>query len=91
MSTLHIDEAATADAGAGRHPFISRETLQFLLPKGAPGFLCPSCQCALQYEGSRAESGSDRPIELSDIYSCPVGCGTYEHARQTHRLRLVSR
>ena len=58
------------------------------LPHGAPGFLCPACDTPLHYEHSHAKDTSDRLLDLVDYYRCPAGCGTYEHERRTHRLRL---
>jgi len=63
--------------------------LEAELPAGAPCFLCPRCQCPLQYVGSRNPIGHDEPIESSDYYTCPAGCGTYERDRATHRLRSL--
>lgn len=59
------------------------------LPDGAPGFLCPSCECALQYEESKENGRGDSPGELSDFYRCPAGCGMFEYERHRHRLRVV--
>jgi hypothetical protein len=61
--------------------------LEERLPLGAPGFLCPRCQCLLEYVGSRDTSGRQQPDDVSDYYTCPAGCGTYERDRATHRLR----
>jgi hypothetical protein len=58
-------------------------------PHGAPGFLCPSCECPLHYERSHANDRSDRLADLSDYYRCPAGCGTFEYERHRHRLRLL--
>ena len=57
-------------------------------PTGAPGFLCPSCDCPLKYEGSKANGHGDSLNELSDYYRCPAGCGRFEYERHRHRLRL---
>jgi hypothetical protein len=55
------------------------------LPPGTAVFLCPSCECPLQYTYSRGEA----PGDVSDYYRCPGGCGTFEHERPTRRLRIV--
>jgi hypothetical protein len=52
-------------------------------------FLCPSCEYPLQYEQSRENGRGDAPDELSDLYRCPAGCGTFEYERHRHRLRLL--
>jgi hypothetical protein len=65
------------------------DALQFLLPEGAPAFLCPSCQCRLHYVGSRSNLTPDS--EVSDRYVCPAGCGAYEYVRRTHRMRGTER
>jgi hypothetical protein len=57
------------------------------LPHTALVFLCPVCECELVYEGSRAPNPAV-PAELNDYFRCPVGCGTFEHERKAHRLRL---
>ena len=59
------------------------------MPYGAPAFLCPSCECPLHYQGSHATDRSEALIDLKDYYECPGGCGTFEHDRRTHRLRLL--
>jgi hypothetical protein len=61
------------------------------VPHTALVFLCPSCECPLEYQGSHAaDSGhADTPAHLNDYYRCPAGCGTFEHERQRHRFRLV--
>ncbi len=59
------------------------------LPAGAPGFLCPSCECPLHYEESKATDRGTAPSELSDYYRCPAGCGNFEYERHRHRLRLI--
>ena len=61
------------------------------LPQGAPCFLCPHCQCTLQYVESRTLIRREDANDVSDYYSCPAGCGTYEHNRGTHRLRHLTR
>ena len=60
------------------------------LPSGAPTFLCPRCQCPLEYVGSRGPVGETHPDELCDYYVCPTGCGTYERDRTSHRLRSIT-
>ena len=60
------------------------------LPEGAPCFLCPRCQCTLQYLETRAPIDREHATDVSDYYSCPAGCGTYEHERSTHRFRSVT-
>ena len=64
--------------------------LEDQLPHGAPSFLCPRCQCPLEYVGSREAFAVAQPDEVSDYYTCPAGCGTYERDRATHRLRTVA-
>ena len=59
------------------------------VPHTALVFLCPSCECALEYDGSRAGEGSEGPSDLTDYFTCPAGCGTFEHERRAHRMRLV--
>ena len=56
-------------------------------PHTAQVFLCPVCECELEYEGSRAPSPA-QPAELNDYFRCPAGCGTFEHERKAHRMRL---
>jgi hypothetical protein len=63
--------------------------LQANVPHTALVFLCPSCECALEYEGTRASGAGAQPADLSDYFRCPAGCGTFEHERRTHRMRLV--
>jgi hypothetical protein len=81
--------APASPANAGIGAYLRNEAIQFCLPHSAPVFLCPSCQCALHYEGSRSTSRSDSDIDLSDSYVCPAGCGNYEYERRTHRLRVT--
>jgi hypothetical protein len=69
---------------------MATSTPQERLPYTAPVFLCPRCQCRLMYISSESASGSDDPIALSDRYECPMGCGEYEFARETHRLWSVT-
>ena len=69
--------------------YLAMQAVQSRLPIGAPGFLCPYCDCPLRYEGSHSDADSDRPIDQSDRYMCPAGCGTYEYVRQTHRMHVV--
>jgi hypothetical protein len=57
------------------------------VPCGAPGFFCPSCECPLQFIGSRV--GGRRDVEMNDYYRCPASCGTFEYERKRHRLRLL--
>ena len=57
------------------------------LPHTALEFLCPVCECQLEYQGTRAPDPAV-PAELNDYFRCPVGCGTFEHERKAHRLRL---
>jgi len=64
--------------------------LEQRLPPHAPCFLCPLCQCTLHYVGSRNPIGHNEPIESSDYYTCPEGCGTFERDRVTHRLRSLA-
>lgn len=59
------------------------------VPHTALEFLCPSCECALEYEGSRAGGPGNDPLDLNDYFRCPAGCGTFEHERRTHRMRQV--
>jgi len=56
------------------------------VPCGAPGFFCPSCECPLQFIGSRV--GGRRDVAVNDYYRCPASCGTFEYERKRHRLRL---
>jgi hypothetical protein len=49
-------------------------------------FLCPSCEHALEYIGTVTRPAPSEPI---DYFRCPVGCGTFEHERRTHRMRQV--
>jgi hypothetical protein len=63
--------------------------LDVRLPERAPVFLCPRCQCRLSYLGSHSTAPNPRPIDLSDRYECPLGCGTYDFIRATHRLCTV--
>jgi hypothetical protein len=68
--------------------------LEARLPANAPAFLCPRCQCRLEYVGSHTEADAapadaEQPIELADRYQCPMGCGSYEFVRETHRLRCL--
>ncbi len=55
-------------------------------PHTAHVFLCPSCECTLDHIGNRTE-----PIagDVVEVFSCPSGCGSFEHERRTHRLRFV--
>ena len=69
--------------------YLSRDVLESQLPQGAPEFLCPLCGCPLRYEESRRSSGDDRPLDLTDVYRCPAGCGRYEHERRTHRAHRL--
>jgi len=59
------------------------------LPQGTVVFLCPSCECPLEYTHSRIVDRSDAPGDVNDYYRCPAGCGTFEHERPSHRLRIV--
>lgn len=59
------------------------------MPAGAPAFACPLCHCVLHYDGSRTDAAGDRLADLVDSYSCPEGCGIFEHDRATRRLRAV--
>lgn len=61
----------------------------YALPSGAPVFLCPSCECPLEFQESRENGSGNSPAELSDFYRCPAGCGEFEYERHRHRLRLV--
>jgi hypothetical protein len=88
LPSRHEFFVITAERSMATTEYISRDRLEKRLPRRAPGFLCPSCHCALQYEGSETSESGD-PINLADIYRCPMGCGTYEHDRRTHRLWLV--
>jgi hypothetical protein len=36
-----------------------------------------------------AHGGNGLLLDLSDYYRCPAGCGTFEHERRTHRVRLI--
>jgi hypothetical protein len=56
---------------------------------GALVFLCPSCECELEYVGSHPRAGSDAASDLTDRFRCPAGCGTFEHDRERHRFRLL--
>jgi hypothetical protein len=85
MTTL-----ASGGRSTGRD-YVTEDALPFRLRHGAPVFLCPSCQCTLRYEGSHGEVGGDRTADLSDSYSCPAGCASYEYVRRTHRLRIADR
>lgn len=58
------------------------------VPHTALVFLCPVCECELEYVESRPGPGGDAPTELNDYFRCPAGCGTYEHERHAHRMRL---
>jgi hypothetical protein len=68
---------------------VTLEPLERRLPEGAPVFLCPSCECPLEYAGSRPGHGGGHLIDLSDYYTCPAGCGTFEHERRAHRFRVL--
>lgn len=68
---------------------LASQPLEPRLPHGAPGFLCPSCECPLHYEGSHASRRGDTLKDLSDYYRCPAGFGTFEYERDRHRLRLL--
>lgn len=59
------------------------------LPQGSPAFLCPSCECPLEYTESRTSGRTSIPGEVIDYYRCPAGCGTFEHERFAHRFRCV--
>ena len=59
------------------------------MPAGAPAFFCPLCHSVLRYDGSRADAGGDRLVDLVDRYTCPEGCGAFEHERATRRLRAT--
>jgi hypothetical protein len=59
------------------------------LPEGSPAFLCPSCECPLEYTASRTGDRANTPGDVSDYYRCPAGCGTFEHERRAHRFRIV--
>jgi hypothetical protein len=59
-----------------------------VVPHTALVFLCPSCESALEYQGSHLEDPS-APTALTDYFRCPVGCGTFEYERQRHHLRLL--
>jgi hypothetical protein len=63
--------------------------LQSNVPHTALQFLCPVCERTLEYVGSRASSDSDALDDINDYFRCPVGCGTFEHERRRHRLRMV--
>lgn len=78
-----------SETGAHADEYLSRDVLESRLPQGAPEFLCPLCGCRLRYEGSRRRTGTDGPLDLEDDYSCPAGCGRYEHVRRTHRAHRV--
>jgi len=55
-------------------------------PHSSHVFLCPSCECTLEHVADQAVSGTN---DVTELFSCPSGCGTFEHERQTHRLRFV--
>ena len=59
------------------------------LPPGTVAFLCPSCECPLEYTHSRIIDRGNAPGDVNDYYRCPAGCGTFEHERPTRRLRVV--
>lgn len=67
---------------------VSMPPSQVQAPHTALVFLCPSCDCALEYEGSRASGSRYALADLNDYFRCPAGCGTFEHERRTHRMRL---
>ncbi len=49
-------------------------------------FLCPSCECALDHVGDRTSGDTG---DVTEMFRCPSGCGSFEHERRTRRLRLV--
>jgi hypothetical protein len=59
------------------------------IPHTAMEFLCPVCERTLEYVGSRASADSDARKDMNDYFRCPVGCGTFEHERRRHRLRML--
>jgi hypothetical protein len=68
---------------------VSQESVPERLPQGSPAFLCPSCECPLEYAESRATKRANGPGDVIDYYRCPAGCGTFEHERRAHRFRIV--
>ena len=77
---------AASEVVLGPHDYLTTEEVHSRLPQGAPEFLCPNCGCRLHHEASRGIP-VESSTELTDIYTCPAGCGLYEHARQAHRMR----
>lgn len=57
------------------------------VPHTSQVFLCPNCECELEYAGSQPTNGSG--TEMNDYFRCPAGCGTFEHERRSHRLRWL--
>jgi hypothetical protein len=87
----NVDEVRPVPASALHSEYITSDALQTRVSRTAPGFLCPFCQCVLHYQGSAPAPEARTTTDLVDMYACPMCCGTYEHVRQTHRLRLVAR
>ncbi|MFN8064006.1 MAG: hypothetical protein U0P82_04355 [Vicinamibacterales bacterium] len=52
-------------------------------------FLCPNCESRLEYVESRPDPHGSAPTLLHDVFTCPAGCGTFEHERATHRMRQI--
>jgi predicted RNA-binding Zn-ribbon protein involved in translation (DUF1610 family) len=82
-SLLRNEDAMDKPADSTSQP------LEASLPAGAPVFLCPSCECPLEYEGSHPIVRANSPADLSDRYRCPAGCGIFEHDRHGHRFRIL--
>ena len=68
---------------------ITMSRMQNDVPHTALQFLCPTCERTLEYVGSRPSSESESPDDMNDYFRCPVGCGTFEHERRRHRLRMI--
>ena len=52
-------------------------------------FLCPSCEHPLDYIGTDADTATDATQDRNDYFTCPVGCGTFQHERSSHRFRQL--
>ena len=85
MTTMPLEPEILADE------YLSREVLESRLPDGGPEFLCPLCGGALRYQGSFRAAATGCPLDLTDRYACPAGCGRFEHERRTHRARRAGR